>query len=398
LNSNRASENYEVAVFRTREAVLAAMDLLRPFQQHPNADIELYLSRFDDPPAHARPCVIVVSHKGQAQGVLLAVCHPLPFELRVGYKALLSPRVRMMTVPPGGIQGARTRDAAEALVDALRALLRRREADVVRLFDIDEDSEVAAAARRRPGLFCRDHAPWFGPHFGLVLPESTDAFYSRMKPKHGNPLRKAVRLLDQDEPGELSYRVFTRPDEVDAFAERAESIARHTYQRRLGASFEDTPAARRWLRILAGRGLWRGYVLSTRQQPCAYWLGWLYGDVFHLYSAGRDASAGNFNPGAGTILLARMLEDIREHTHAREVDFGPGDYPYKRRFCDTRRQTVTLLIFAPTPFGIALNLARTALSRAEKSASALLAWLGIRDRVKRYLRNRLTEDDGADSG
>ena len=93
-----------------------------------------------------------------------------------------------------------------------------------------------------------------------------------------------------------------------------------------------------------------------------------------------------------------MLEDIREHTHAREVDFGPGDYPYKRRFCDTRRQTVTLLIFAPTPFGIGLNLARTALSRAEKSASALLAWLGIRDRVKRYLRNRLTEDDGADSG
>ena len=111
-----------------------------------------------------------MSHKGQAQGVLLAVCHPLPFELRVGYKALLSPRVRMMTVPPGGIQGARTRDAAEALVDALRALLRRREADVVRLFDIDEDSEVAAApsaapdcsaATTRPGLartsdwFCR---------------------------------------------------------------------------------------------------------------------------------------------------------------------------------------------------------------------------------------------------
>ena len=211
-----------------------------------------------------------MSHKGQAQGVLLAVCHPLPFELRVGYKALLSPRVRMMTVPPGGIQGARTRDAAEALVDALRALLRRREADVVRLFDIDEDSEVAAAARRRPGLFCRDHAPWFGPHFGLVLPESTDAFYSRMKPKHGNPLRKAVRLLDQDEPGELSYRVFTRPDEVDAFAERAESIAR-TLSAALD-SFEDTPR-RAVARILAGARLWR--VRPQHQAAAVRLLAWM---------------------------------------------------------------------------------------------------------------------------
>lgn len=397
MSSLSASENYAVSVFRTREEVLAALEILRPFQQHPNADIELYLSRFDDPPGHARPCVIVVSHKGEARGVLLAVCHPLPFELRVGYKALLSPRVRMLTIPPGAIQGARTREAAEALVDALRALLRRREADVVRLFDLDEDSEVAAAVRRRPGLFCRDYAPWRGPHFGLILPEPIDLFYSRMKAKHRNPLRKAVRLLDQDEPGELSYRVFTRPDDVDAFAEQAESIACQTYQRRLGASFEDTPATRRWLRILAERGLWRGYILSAREQPCAYWLGWLYGDTFYLYSAGRDASAGNFNPGAGTILLAKTIEDVCAHTHARKADFGPGDYPYKRRFCDTQRPTVTLLMFAPTPFGITLNLARTALSRAEKSASAVLAWLGIRDRVKRYLRNRLTEDGATDS-
>jgi hypothetical protein len=395
--SNRTSTDYEIKVFRTRDEILAAVDLFLPFQRHPNADIELYLSRFDDPPGYARPCAIMVTREGQAAAVLLGICHPLPFELGIGFKTLLSPKVRMMTIPAGAIQGAETRNAAEALMGALLTLLREREIDTIRIFDVDDDSAVAAAARRCPAFFCRDYAPWAGLHFGLTVPESTDVFYSRLKRRHRNPLRKAVRLLDQDEPGELSCRVFTRLDEVDEFAIQAEEIARLTFQRRLGASFGDTPASRRWLRILAERRLWRGYVLSARNQPCAYYLGWLYGDMFYLYSAGRDPSVQDFNPGTGTILMARLLEDVCLHTDAREVDFGPGDYPYKRRFCDTTRPTVTLLIFAPTPRAIALNAVRTALSLAQRSVSALLGWLGLRDRVKRHLRNRLTQDGAQDS-
>jgi hypothetical protein len=395
--SKRTSTDYEIKIFRTREEIQAAADLFQPFQRHPNADIELYLSRFDDPPGDARPCAIAMTHEGQAAGVLLGICHSLPFELRMGFKTLLRPKVRMMNIPPGAIQGAETREAAEALMNTLLTLLRQREVDIVRLFDIDDDSAVAVAARRQPPFYCRDHAPWAGQHFGLVMPESIDIFYNRLKRKHRNPLRKAVQLLDQDEPGKLTCRVFTGLDEVDAFAEQAEAIARQTYQRRLGASFEDSPASRRWLKILAERGLWRGYVLSAENQPCAYWLGWLYDDLFYLYSAGRDPSVQDFNPGTGTILLAKLLEDVCEHTDVKEVDFGPGDYPYKRRFCDTARSTITLLIFAPTPFGIALNAMRTALSVIEKSASAVLAKLGLRDRVKRHLRNRLTQDGAQES-
>ncbi|HOF40704.1 MAG TPA: GNAT family N-acetyltransferase [Candidatus Hydrogenedentes bacterium] len=394
---NRTSTDYEIKIFRTREEILAAADLFQPFQRHPNADIELYLSRFDDPPGCARPCAIAVLHEGQAAGVLLGISHPLPFELGMGFKTLLRPKVRMLNIPPGGIQGAETHEAAEALMGTILTLLRQREVDVVRLFDIDEDSPVAVAAGHQPPFYCRDHTPWSSQHFGLVMPESMDIFYNRLKRKHRNPLQKAVQLLNQEEPGELTYRVFTRPEEVAAFAEQAEAIARHTYQRRLGASFEDSPASRRWLGVLAERGLWRGYVLSVQNQPCAYWLGWRYGDLFYLYSAGRDPSVQDFNPGTGTILLAKLLEDVCEHTDVKEVDFGPGDYPCKRRFCDTARPTVTRLIFAPTPRGITVNAVRTTLSAVEKSASALLAKLGLRDRVKRHLRNRLTQDGAQES-
>jgi len=44
-----------------------------------------------------------------------------------------------------------------------------------------------------------------------------------------------------------------------------------------------------------------------------------------------------------------------------------------------------------------LNAVRTALSLAQRSVSALLGWLGLRDRVKRHLRNRLTQDGAQDS-
>ena len=379
-------------MLRSVEEIEAEKDALAPFQQHPHADVDLYLTRFSNPEDDSRPCVVVVSRNGQVQGMVLAMIHTVALELRVGYKALCSPRVRMMSVAPGAVQGNLEGGAAEALVEELLALLRRREADAVRMADLDADSGLAMLARKLPSLLCRDYAPWSGPHYGMTLPESIDAFYRQMKEKHRRPLRKACRLLEEDKEDDsdtLRYRLFTHPGEVDQFAAAAEAIAQQSYQRHLGSSYVDSPSMRHWLRALAERGQWRGYVLYADQRPCAYWVGWLYGKTFYVYYAGRDPSCRDFNPGTGTILFAKMIEDLCEHTAARVADFGPGDYPYKRRFCDISKQTVTLLIFGPTPFGMGFNMARTVLSWAEKGAKAVLGRLGFLDRIKRFWRNRL---------
>lgn len=382
---------YTVSILRDAEEIEAAKESLAPFERHPNADIELFLSRFTDEADESRPCVLVVFHDEHAQGMLLGMLHTVMLDLRVGYKAVLSPRVRMLSVAPGAIQGALDGAAAEALMDELMAFLRRGEADTVRILDLDEDAGIALLAKRRPGVLCRDHAPWSVRHYAMALPESADAFYRQMKEKHRRPLRKACRLVEQDNPDGMSYRMFSRPDEVEQFAHDAEIVAERTYQRHLGASFVNNAAMRRWLQILAERGQWRGYLLSVGAQPCAYWVGWFYGDAFYVSYAGHDPAFRAFNPGAGTILLAKMIEDLCEHTDARVADFGPGDYAYKRRFCDSSKQTVTLLIFAPTWFGVRVNVLRTVLSWIGKGASGLLGWLGIRERIKRYWRNRLGE-------
>ena len=374
------------------EEIEAEKDALAPFQRHPNADIDLFLTKFGDETDDSRPCAIVVSHNGQVQCMMLALMHTMAQELRVGYKALLSPRVRMMSVAPGAVQGDLEGEAAEALVGELLALLRRREADAVRILDLDEGTDVTQLALRKPCVLCRDYAPWAGLHYGMTLPESIDAFYRQMKEKHRRPLRKACRLLeeeDKDDSDALRYRLFTHPGEVDEFAAAAEAIAQQTYQRHLGSSFVNSPAMRRWLLALAERGQWRGYLLSVGERPCAYWVGWLYGDTFHVSYVGRDPALDHFNPGTGTILMAKMIEDLSEHTDARMADFGPGDYAYKQRFCDISKQTATLTIFAPTAFGMGFNMARTVLSGAEKTVKAVLGRLGFLDRIKRFWRRRL---------
>jgi len=384
-------DEYEVSVLRSREEIEAAKEILAPFQRHPNADIELFLSRFADPADDSRPCVFVVLRDSEAQGMVLAMFHTVKLEMRVGYKAVLSPRVRMLSVTSGAVQGALEGAAAEALVDELMAFLRRGETDVVRFFDLDGDCDVAELAKRRPGFLCRDHIPWVGKHYAMTLTKSTDEFFRRMTKTDRRRLRRACRLIEQENPEGFSYEIFTRPDQIERFAELADFIAQRTYQWRLGASFADSPTMRRWLRILAERGQWRGYVLFVHQRPGAYGVGWLHDDTYYLYGTGFDPSFQDFHPGIGTILFAKMIEYVSEHTDARVADFGPGDYAYKRRFCDISKQTVTLLIFAPTWFGVSVNVLRTALSWTGKSASALLGWLGLRERIKRYWRNRLGE-------
>lgn len=384
-------DGYDIRVLRSSDEIEAAKEVLAPFQKHPNADIELFLSKFAGPADDSRPCALLVFHHGEAQGMLLGMLHTITLELRVGYKAVLSPRVRMLSVASGAVQSELEGEAAETLVSELIALLRKGEADVVRFFDLDEDSDVAKLAKRRPGLLCRDHNPWSVKHYAMTLPETADAFFRRMKRKHRWPLQKACRLIEQENPEGLSYEIFTRPDQIDKFAKLADSVAQRTYQRHLGASFVDSPATRSWLGVLAERGQWRGYVLFVHQRPGAYRVGWLHGDTYYLYCSGFDPSFRDFHPGIGTILFAKMIEDLCERTNARVADFGPGDYAYKRRFCDMSKQTVTLLIFAPRMYAIAVNVLRTTLSWLEKSVSGLLRWLGLRERIKRYWRNRIGE-------
>ena len=393
MPDERSRNEYAVSTLRARDQLESMRDVWQTLQAHPNADFDLYLASIDAAPGDTEPCVVFVNRNGAAVGMAVGRIAPFDFPVHIGYKTLFTVARRTLTVLPGAIQGDFSPEAAELVLETFLDLSARREVDVIRLVDIPVHSPLAALARQRPPLLCRDHVRWSGRHWKILLPDSSDAFFRRLKEKHRRPLRKACALLNGGNAEGLSCERFTRPDQVDRFCRVADQVAQRTYLRRLGASFVLTEPAVRKLRLLAERGLWRAYILYVHGAPAAYWVGTRYGTTFHLDYTGRDPAYSQFNPGTGTILFAKMVEDLCDATGVREIDFGFGDYPYKQRFGNDSEETETLLLFAPTISGMGLNLLRTALAWTEKGLAALLERLGLRARLKRFWRVRLGRDD-----
>ncbi len=395
MPDERLRNEYAVSTLRARDQLERMRDVWQKLQAHPNSDIDLYLASLDAAPEDTEPCVVFVSRNGAAVGMAVGRLAPFDFPVHIGYKTLFTVTRRALTVLPGAIQGDFSPDAAERLLDTFLDLAARREVDVIRLVDVPANSALAALARQRPPRLCRDHVRWSGRHWRILLPDSSDAFFRRLKEKHRRPLRKACALLNRENAEGLTWERFTRPDQVDRFCREADLIARRTYQRRIGASFVLTEPALRRLRLLAERRQWRAYILYVHGEPAAYWVGTCYGATFHLDYTGRDPACSQFNPGTGTILFAKMIEDLCDATGLREVDFGFGDYPYKQRFGNDSEETQTLFLFAPTVSGVSLNLLRTALSWTERGLAALLERLGLRARLKRFWRKRLGQEEHA---
>ena len=391
MSRQRLHENFVVTTIRSREKIEEMREAWESLQGLPNADIDLYLATLDASP-EAEPYVVFFWRDGKPLGMLAGQVDSFEFPISIGYKTLFTFRLRGLTVLPGAIQGDLSEEFSETLLDAILQLARDK-VDVVRLIDMPLASNLASLAMRRPLWLCRDHVRWSGRHWKIILPDSSDAFFQRLSRKHRRTLQKACELLEHENPEGLSYEVFTRPDQLERFCNDAEQIAQKSYQRQIGASFVNSELTLRKLSILAERRQWRAYIMYVHECPVAYWAGTHYGSTFYTDHTGRDPSYNQFNPGTGTILFMKMMEDLCDNTDVNEVDLGFGDYPYKERFGDEGESTVTLLLFAPTLFGISVNMVRTLFWWVERSASFILEHIGLRSRIKRVWRDRLSRED-----
>src|SRR5262249_14917940 len=90
---------------------------------------------------------------------------------------------------------------------------------------------------------------------------------------HKSKTRKRLRPPDQTLSarfGDATLRIYTRPEDVEAFVGDASEIARHTYQAVLGAAVTDDPKWRTLLHAQAKGSYFQSYVLVADGRPIAY--------------------------------------------------------------------------------------------------------------------------------
>jgi CelD/BcsL family acetyltransferase involved in cellulose biosynthesis len=310
----------------------------------------------------------------------------VPLSVSAGYRMLYRPVSRAITLVHGGVHGAETPDAAEALVATLRGALRAGEADVLRLPSIEIGTPLYEAATAVPAAL-RNHFRRRSTHWALRLPDSFDEFVRSRSRKTRENLRVYRNRLHRDHGDALSLRVYHEPGELEELLRAVEEVAAKTYQRGLGVAPPDSLEERTLTALQLERGWYRAWVLSANDRPIAFWSGAGFNGTFFVGTPGYDPEFAEYS--IGTYLLMRVIEDLIADDAIHSLDYGLGESEYKRRFGSDSWEEEDVLIFAPTFRGVRVNATRTALEGAVALGRGVAARTGLTARVKRRWRRRL---------
>ena len=309
---------------------------------------------------------------------------------RLGYRSIWRPRVRSITVVPGGIDPAAD---ASAVVTALQERLAERDADLVSLPGLRTDTalfrEVTSQDR---GLRRTLRIP--NTHWRLELPESYEAFLRSRSRKTRENARMYHNRLTRAYPGRVEFKIFTEAHDLDYVLADLTSIGATTYQHGLGVAFADSQERRRLTELGLRTRSYRAHVLYLDGQPAAFWHGFIRGRTFFTATPGYNPALAEFS--IGTLVLLHLIRTLIEDPAVEAVDYGFGDADYKRRFGSSSWQEVDVSLWARSPRAVAINSLRTGTEAMNLLAKRTLDRSGLTATVKRRWRAQLAKRRGSD--
>jgi hypothetical protein len=348
---------------------LSEIDNIRHFwslwQNHPNADVDFYLTTARSYPGFVRPHILVVYRGTSPEAILIGRIEQGCIEYKLGYRTLLRPKALIMNFVYAGVLGNLSPELCESVVDTVSDSLRCGEADLAVFKYLRVDSPLYNKITRWSSMLRRSVLPVGQAHLTLMLPAGTDGF-RRVVPKNMRKNHRWNSLL-RDYSGNVRIACLGALSDLDQILQAVEEIARKTYQRALGLGFVNDEATGQRLRLEAEKEWLRAYVLYIEDRPCAFWLGTLYKGVIHGNYVGFDPAYGKYSPGM--FLMIRVIEQLcsnGDNGEVSQIDWGLGGAHYKETLSTSQWQEASVHIFAPTFKGYSLNLLMTSTTLSEQ--------------------------------
>jgi CelD/BcsL family acetyltransferase involved in cellulose biosynthesis len=346
------------------------------------SDIDLVLTYCRHTPGVVRPHVVLVEDDGEPVALAAARLEDVQLPARLGYKVVLKPSLRTLTVVYGGLLG----DAARlpALLDSVGRSIADERVDLVRFRMLELGSPQHEALAERAPTVRKQRFATRMPHWRAALPGSLDEFLAGRSRRRRESVRRYSRRLEKAYGDDVRVEVVRDGAGLDALLADTKLIHRETYQHVLGVGFSDERVQRRLIELAVARGWFRGYMLYLRDKPVAFWHGNTYRGSFGVTTTGFDPAYAEDRPG--TYLLMRALEDLAGEGTTHAIDFGFGDADYKRHFGDGFVEEQDVGVFEPRPKPLALNAVHSALGGATAGARAVAAGTGALGNVRKQRR------------
>jgi len=241
------------------------------------------------------------------------------------------------------ILGDSCRETYERLLDATLLEMRRYNAQVLLVEDLERDSVLSKAIQSRAERQAHILAPsGFQERLRIHFPDNPDEYWSKFSSKTRNTFRRKIKKM-----GDVDFAIVKQADQVASFLHEAHQVSLKSWQtRQLGLRVRNDQAERELFTFLAQSGALRSYLLSKQGRPIAFLIGTQFKGCFNYEEVGFDRSFADASPGQ--VLLLKVLEDLLADDTPEWFDFGGGDAGYKRLFATHRSESGNVWLMPPT--------------------------------------------------
>jgi len=354
---------------------------------HPNYDIDFFLAVINSRKEIVRPFVIILYENEQPKSGLVGRIEDIELRLSIGYKVLFKPKARSLTLVYPSIIGNDSAMYIKALFKELILTIKKNEVDIICLNSINVDSELYRLATSSLSFFNRDNFPETSLHWRGSLGASYDDFCKSKSKNTRHNLKRYSLLLEKNYPDRVRVENFNSVDKIDQFFKDTKRIADLTYQRGIGTGFDDTKEMRNLVKLSIEKGWFIGNIIYVDNNPCAFWNGIIYKNIFYTWTTGYNPGFSKDHPGM--YALVKILQKVHEIKTARDIDFGFGDAKYKRDLVDQSWNEASMYIFPLKIKSIYLNIIIMIFKCISLAGSSFLKKTKLWDKVRKKWRNKL---------
>lgn len=222
-------------------------------------------------------------------------------------------------------------------------------------------------------------------HYYLSTDCSFSSYLSRFSSKTRNTLRRKLRSIEATNT-KMTFRAFSRPDQMAEFHHLAAPIAKTTYQARLFNSA--LPAEQSYTTTLiqaAEQNKVYGFILFVNDTPAAYTTCPLTTPNTVLYDyTGYNPIFASYSPGI--VLQLKIIEYLCDHSPISTYDLCTGEGAHKELFTTSFTLCCNGYLLPAT---LSTTLAVTAhriLALINDALIALLERLQLKATIKRLIR------------
>ena len=214
---------------------------------------------------------------------------------------------------------------------------------------------------------------------------SYEGYLNTFSSKTRSTLRRKIRKFEKQSDGEIDWRTYSSPTEMNVFHKIARTISKETYQEKLlNAGLPEDDAFCSDMTAKAAQGNVRGYLLYLNGEAISY----LYTPIdqgrFVYAFLGYLPQTSKHSPG--TVLLFKVLEHLFECKEGTVFDFTEGQSDQKKQFSTTSiycGNLVCLKYSTGNHFWLWLNKLTNNFSQA---LGNMLEAIGLKKAIKKFLR------------